>query len=221
MRMFSAIIFDFDGTLVDTSPIWNRAHAKLLSHYDIVLTPEERQIMNAEMLGSTIPEYMKMYKNRYRLPTDISVLEQEIVSYVLEGYSKEPYLDGARNVIEKLHACGMKLAIASNANFEMMVEVIMNPKLEICRFFGSHVYTKDEVQYSKPHPDVFLYAAHRLGVPPEQCLVIEDSPLGIQAAKAAGMTCFAINTSGRRESLGLADLIFDSYTEFPWDEMRM
>jgi beta-phosphoglucomutase len=218
MCKFAAIIFDLDGTLVDTNHIWDRAHAKLLANYDFVLTREERHKMNAEMLGTTLPEYMKMYKNRYSLPTNISVLEQEILGYVLGGYAKVPYLDGARKVIEKIQHSGQKMAIASNANFEMLLEVIMNPKLETCRLFGSHVYSKDEVAHAKPHPDLFLYAAQRLGVPPEQCLVIEDSPIGVQAAKAAGMTCFAINTSKRPENLWQADLIFDSYAEFPWAE---
>jgi len=91
---------------------------------------------------------------------------------------------------------------------------IADQRLRLSELFNGNVFSVAEIGYvSKPNPDIFLYAARKLNSQPEHCLVIEDSPHGIEAAKRAGMRCIALTTTYTRDKLAQADLVVDSYSQ--------
>jgi beta-phosphoglucomutase-like phosphatase (HAD superfamily) len=109
-----------------------------------------------------------------------------------------------------LNGSHLKKSIATAMNKTLMVKV--EKKLRLQQFFGEHVYYIEDVgNKSKPEPDVFLYAAEKLGVKPSDCIVIEDAPHGIEAANKAGMISIGLVTTFSREHLQNADFIADDF----------
>ncbi len=129
-----------------------------------------------------------------------------------------PAMPGVERLLAGLAAAGIPTAIGSSgppANVALVVE-----RLGAKHSFGA-VVTADDVARGKPDPEVFLLAAERLGVPPARCVVVEDAPPGLKAAKAAGMYCVGMASTGRtREELSAADLVVDSLDELSPDVFR-
>ena len=127
-------------------------------------------------------------------------------------------MPGGLELLAGLHAAGFRLALGSSAppeNVELVIE-----RLELGRWLDA-VVTGRDVTRGKPDPQVFLLAAERLGVPPARCVVIEDAPVGIAAARAAGMAAVALASTGRtRESLAAADLVIDRLDELSPERLR-
>ena len=91
---------------------------------------------------------------------------------------------------------------------------IINKQLKLKEIFDNHIYTRDDVKRGKPHPDIYLYAAEKLGVNPVRCFVLEDSPVGIKAAKDAGMFVIGLNLNSRDDKeFDEADVVVSSYEE--------
>ena len=123
---------------------------------------------------------------------------------------KMEMLPGALELIEDLHRCGIKQAIASGAT-RIEVEAIIN-EFGITDYFGAVVACED-VSHGKPNPEPFLTAASRLNISPECCVVIEDGEYGVRAAKTCGMQAIAVLNTQTRDELAAADFIVDSLKE--------
>ncbi len=205
------VIFDLDSVLVDTGPFHKQSWYELaekegfdmsdelfrstfgMQNYAIIPILAERQVPAEEI------ERMSEWKERrYR----------ELIADKLE------LMDGAKTLLEDLKSKGFLLAIGSSApraNLDVVLE-----RCDIRDYFDVCV-TGEDVRNSKPAPDTFLKAAERLKLPPEHCVVIEDSIPGIQAGKAAGMAVVAITTTRKRRDIKDADRIIDSFTELRAD----
>lgn len=97
---------------------------------------------------------------------------------------------------------------------------ITNETLQLDNFFGEHIYNISHVNNKyKPHPDLYLYAAQRLGIPPEECIAIEDSTHGVNAAVSAGMFCIGINTGNDKYALRHAQMIVDNYNQIDLENL--
>ena len=122
-----------------------------------------------------------------------------------------PVMEGAVELIRDLQQAGVALGIGSSAPPE---NVWLSLDLLKCRDAFESVVTGADVRLGKPHPDVFLLSAERLGVPPSSCVVIEDAPPGVSAALAAGMQCVGLASRGRtRDELAAAQRVVDSLRE--------
>jgi len=206
-----AVIWDMDGTLVDTAELHYRAWVKLAEE---IHKPFSRADFEATF-GRRNPEIIHLL-----FGTDLSDLEvQEIGSKKEQYYRAEArqgvsLLKGARQLLEAFQRAGYKQGLGSSAPRENL-ELILN-LTDIRPFFDAIVSMEDTTQ-GKPDPQVFLLAASRLKTPPERCLVIEDALAGIQAAKAAGMHSIAVTFVGHHSLEGLmragADLVLSSLEE--------
>jgi beta-phosphoglucomutase family hydrolase len=201
--MFSeyCIIFDMDGVLADTGPIHFESWVKMAREIGVEFTKDffERTFgkqsipITRELVGSnTDQQHVKKWAN----------LKEEYYREMVKG-KLEP-LPGVINLIKNLKAKELKIAVGSSgpsANVELLLR-----SLKIKHFFDI-IVTAEDIEQSKPAPDVFLYAAKKLNIKPEQCLVIEDAPVGIIAAKRAGMKVIALTTTHHKDDLPEADLI--------------
>ncbi len=180
------MIFDLDGLLADTEPIWSEATRRLLARrgrtYDLALKPT--------LMGRHPLEVMRRLCAHYRLEEDPAAMVQERVVILRDLYQRgvQP-LSGARELVQALGAEKVPMAVASGSPGDIVAWVLRALDLltPLSVFVGS-----DDVQRGKPSPDLFLLAARRLGVPAEVCVVLEDSAAGIEAARAAGMRCVAV-----------------------------
>lgn len=183
---FCAVIFDLDGVLADSEPWWNQIDAAFLAEHDVTYRGEHHEAV----LGVSYPVAVEFYKNAYGLAASTEEMMRRRGEIALEFFAhKIDLFPSAKEVLEELQRMNLPLGLATSS-----VNASARPFLErqgLTRFFGV-IVTGDEVEHGKPHPEIYLRAAEKLGVPPEDCLVVEDALSGITAAKAAGMRVAAI-----------------------------
>ncbi|WP_330302817.1 MULTISPECIES: HAD family phosphatase [unclassified Streptomyces] len=182
-----SVIFDLDGTLVDSEPNYFEAGRQTLAGQgitDFTWADHERYV------GISTQETLALWKERYGLsaPLDTLLAEKNRRYLELARAATQVYPE-MRKFVELLAAEGVPMAVASGSSPEAIEAILAGSGL------ASHLTTvvsADEVAHGKPAPDVFLEAARRLGAAPADCVVMEDAAPGAAAAHAAGMRCIAI-----------------------------
>jgi HAD superfamily hydrolase (TIGR01509 family) len=177
---FKLVIFDCDGVLVDSEPIINRAHAEVLTACGYPIT---EKILVERFCGMSDPDMLEIIEREWGRALPASYAEH--VGLMIEaGFHQS--LAPTKGVAEALASLTLPICVASSSSLEQI-----RKKLEITGLlgrFGEHLFSASMVARGKPAPDLLLYAAQNLMTAPDACLVIEDSPAGIDAALAAGMT---------------------------------
>lgn len=187
--MARAVVFDLDGVLIDSEPVWLRVRRGVVAEFGGTWTEDA----DHALLGMNTGEWARYLADELgvRLPAP-RVAEIVIARMQAEYRRSLPVIDGAAQVVEALARDGLPLALASSSP-RPLIEVAV-AALGVSGAFGATV-SSDEVARGKPAPDVYLAAAERIGVPPADCAAVEDSPNGIRSAAAAGMAVFAIPSS--------------------------
>lgn len=212
-KNYQAIIFDMDGTIIDTEVIWQQATQDVIEKRGIIYTPEIHTELEKHIHGLALHKSCAFIKDMFQFEESLEVLMQEKGQRAIDLYKvKVRFIEGFETFIKQVHAEKLKTAIATNADNETVAAT--NEKLALQNYFGRHIYTVNHVDFiCKPHPALYLHAAGQLEVDPIHCLAIEDSAHGIKAAKAAGMTCVGINTSKNPSFLKESDFIINAYSE--------
>ena len=209
---YKAIIFDMDGTIIDTEHIWKEASRQLILSKNICLTPEQECDLETQLCGRALPDSCMLIKCVLNLEDDVcDLIEQKgrIANSMYPIHAK--YIEGFKTFHNLVVSTGLKTAVATNACRETLD--ITDNVLNLQQFFGEHMYHRAHVARPKPHPDLYLHAAQQLGIDPSECIAIEDSPTGLAAAKSAGMFCIGINTGKKPDSLSEAHMIIDTYDQ--------
>jgi HAD superfamily hydrolase (TIGR01509 family) len=193
--------------LVDSEPIHLRLESELLTELGWPLTPDE---VAARFMGRTEAEMLREIRERISdLPDDWDAGHQQRVREAFEA-ELEP-VDG---VVEALDQISIPMCVASSGTHEKMRLTLSLTGLY--ERFEGRIFSATEVEHGKPAPDLFVHASKRLGIEPEACAVVEDSPFGVQAAIAAGMTVFAYAGGVMpAERLWDADVVFDDMRKLP------
>lgn len=180
---FKGLILDFDGTLVDSMMIHQKAWKYAMESVGgtFPLTIEEYFNLGGTSTHDVASLFLK--KNNLSLPPEKVVAQKELFfsKNLHEITPIAPVLDFAMQQNRKK----LQLSIASGSSYDLILSVLEHLQLES---YFPHILTPRDVEKSKPAPDLFLLAAQRMNLKPEECLVFEDSPLGIQAAESAGMS---------------------------------
>jgi HAD superfamily hydrolase (TIGR01509 family) len=200
----TAVIFDCDGTLVDSEPLARTAWELALAPFGYTLTDADAEAS----VGLPYPRVHAYFAERAALPpADAfwSLFSGELFD-LIDG-ELVPF-DDAVGAVRDLRARGVPVAVASSSPRERLQRTLVRAGL--LEAFDVTV-SGDEVEHGKPAPDMFLLAAERLGVEPASCVVIEDSPPGVQAGVAAGMVTLAVcRVPGTEASLAAADRVVDT-----------
>lgn len=215
--MFAAAIFDMDGLLIDSEPLWRRAEQRVFAALGVELTDD----MCRETTGLRLDEVVSHWLQRqpWRGQT-IDGVKRALLTEVAADIARQGRaMEGVPYILNFFQQRDVAIALASSSPAGL-IQAVLN-KLEISEFFQV-VVSAAELQYGKPHPAVYTLTAERLGVDAEQCLAFEDSVPGLQAAKAAGMTAVAVPDS---DSLAdakfeIADLKLCSLREFNQQHLR-
>jgi len=207
----NTVIFDIDGLLINSEPLWNQAAAEIFTGYGVHLTPEAY----ATTTGLRTKEFVAWWLSRYgQDPIIFPQVEKEIVELVLQKINDEAEtLPGVNYIFDFFHRKGFHIGLATSSPPEL---------IEIAKkITGIEPYVKaaasaEALPYGKPHPQVYLDCAASLGVQPVECLCFEDSFNGMIAAKAARMKCVVVpHVDERAESKwGAADLLLHSLEQF-------
>ena len=206
---YDLVIFDNDGVLVDSEPISNRLLAAYLTELG---HPTSYEDSLRDYMGSAMHRIHDLVEERsgQRLPADFDDVFHSRVFAAFERELKP--VAGAADVLEELAADGVPYCVASSGSHERIRVGHRTTGLD--RWFDdSRIFSAEDVGRGKPAPDLFLYAAERMGVAPERCVVVEDSPLGVQAAVAAGMDVYGFTAMTPAERLTGATQLFSGMGE--------
>jgi mannitol-1-/sugar-/sorbitol-6-/2-deoxyglucose-6-phosphatase len=216
---FAASIFDMDGLLVDSEILWHEAEIEILGDLGVPLAADGCR----KTKGMFVEEVTEFWHERYPWagpsPVEVAVtIVDRVIALVLAKGELKP---GADHAIAMCAERELPMAVASSSQYRLIVAALDHFGL---RQHFALIHSAEDEEYGKPHPAVFLTAASKLGADPRRCLVWEDAPAGVLAAKAASMACIAVPEQGEegQAAFGLADLVLGSLLEMNdarWDEV--
>jgi beta-phosphoglucomutase len=202
-----AVIFDVDGVLIDSYQAHFKSWLEMFGEHGESFTEAQFR----KTFGRTSRDIIAALHG-----SELSIAEMDAWDDRKEALYREiirrefPAIDGAGELLDALHAAHFKLAVGSSGppeNIALTLECLNRAAL------FSAVVTRIDVTRGKPDPQVFQIAGERLGIPPEECVVVEDAPAGIEAANRAGMASVALTGTATRDELSHARLIVDSLRE--------
>ena len=204
----SAVIFDIDGLLINSEPLWNKAATEIFRQYGIQLTEAQYQFTT----GLRSKEFVAHWLHEHKVPaTEFDRAEQKIIDLALDLIDKEATLmPGVEHIFEFFLQRDFKMGLATSSP-ALLIEWIKD-KLHIRSYIQSSCSAQHMI-HAKPHPQVYLECAAGLHTNPLACICFEDSFYGMIAAKAARMTCVVVPAAEhiKSEIWGSADLKFSSY----------
>lgn len=210
-KQYKAVIFDLDGTLIDSMWVWQEIDKQFLGKRNIPVPTNMDEVLE----GKSFTESAEYFKERFNLEMSIDEIRTEWNETAWEFYTtKVPLKKGVRKFLEALKAHDIKMGIATSNSTELVGAVLK--ALGISEYF-SEIRTSCEVGRGKPFPDIYLKVAENLGVKPRDCLVFEDIANGVRAGKNAGMTvgCVKDRQPDKQweEVVSLADFKVEDYEE--------
>ena len=206
-----AVIFDLDGVIWDGEPLYAEAFNVVLKPYGHSIALSDPDYI--QIIGKSVEAAWEWMRTRFALTAPPAVFYRAYNQAVLDLIKRpaEP-LPAVRGLLSELRRRGVPIGLAS-ASLRPWVDATLEA-LQLQHAFDVTV-SASEVQKSKPAPDLYLAAAERLGVPPEQCLAVEDTASGIASAKAAGMVAVQVRTaSTAMPPLPEADFVIEDYSQF-------
>lgn len=212
LEEIKGVIFDMDGTLIDSMWVWEEVDVDYVKRYQLV----EPEGFYEAIEGMRFTDVAKYYKKTF--PQIRDSVEQIKADWMEMGYrlyrDEVELKSGVKELLEELKKRGIKIGIATS-NDRDMTEMVLEARGILQEFDA--ICTSDEVKIGKPAPDVYLKAAEDLGVDPKDCLIFEDVPAGLMAGKSAGMKTCAVADKFSEDQIekkrALADYFIQDYFE--------
>ncbi|NOZ60696.1 MAG: HAD family phosphatase [Calditrichaeota bacterium] len=205
-----AVLFDFDGVIANTVEYHVAAWTEAFAGYNVEIEPEDIFFQEGQMADFIAPNLAKMKGLDISEDKLRGIIENKRAIY--KRTTRAQVYPQTKELVEKLKNYPLKLAIVTGSILPNM-EVVAGKEF-LAQFDA--IVTGDSVSRNKPFPEPFLSAAKKLALRSEECVVIENAPLGIQAAKKAGMFCVAVQTTIKdKEILQQADVVFSDLSEIP------
>jgi HAD superfamily hydrolase (TIGR01509 family) len=197
----SAVIFDLDGTLIDSMGVWTTVDREFLGKRGIPVPPD---LFRDLPLGNSFEEIARYFQDKFNLPDTVAEIVEEWTSMVEWHYEHDISIKpGVRQLLEHLRERGIRIGIGSSSRHVLIEKVL---RANGVREFFSAIVVGGDLLRGKPFPDVFLAVAEQLGVSPGDCVVIEDVLAGVQAARNAGMRVMGL---------------MDAHSRADWPEMKL
>jgi len=205
-----AVIFDMDGVIIDSEPLWRKAMIRAFNDFKVPFTEDDCRITTGMRLNEVIKYWQKLYPTEIKEPDAVN---HSILNYLINLINQEgKAMPGLNELLDHLKSRNMKIGLSTSSD-HILIETILN-KLEIRHYFDE-IISAQHLTYGKPHPEVYLTCAHKLNIHPMDCLVIEDSINGIISGKAAQMNVIAIPDAEHINNVkfNIADAVIGHLTE--------
>lgn len=210
MPGFEAILFDCDGVILDSEDTWSLCEAEFLRRRGLVFEEERTKPL---ITGLGMMDSLRLLQEQYGFSGDLEALAGERIGIMGELFEREArFTAGFPEFFQEKVQGRYPTCIATSMGEELFR--VVDRRLGLSALFEGRVYFPSHVGgRAKPAPDLFLYAAAQLEAAPERCVVLEDSPRGIEAARRAGMTVIGLATTHGPEMLTAADRVVSSFSE--------
>ncbi len=208
--MIDTVIFDMDGVLIDSEPIHWKVNQDYFASIGAPIPDDE---YSDRFVGLPLDKMLEHIRETRGIERSIEEMFSESMENHLEAFSSADLVavPGVAELIRTLKGKGLNLAVGSSSASKL-IDIILT-KIGLREYF-THTVSGFEVKNGKPSPDIFLEVASRFNAHPDRCLVIEDSALGVQAAKRANMKVVGVlNSTSGNQNLSQADLIIHGFTE--------
>jgi beta-phosphoglucomutase len=214
--VIKAIVFDAEGVIIDTESIWDEEQTIFLSKRKILY---ERHNVKHLLSGRSLKESTQILVDFYGIKSDAEKLvydREKIFQSLLP--EKVSFVDGFKDFFDKV-APHFKVCVATSLARNSLS--LIDKKLDLHGLFQGNIFCVDDIGgKSKPDPAIFHYAAEKLEINASECLVIEDSPNGIEAANKAGMKCIGLSTTYSMDKIKNADFVYENYREIPLSKLK-
>lgn len=211
MKNFKAAIFDMDGILINSEPLWKIAEKEVFSSLGVKVTDELIHLTSA----LTAEEVCAFWYERFPWQgKSFKEVEDDVVERVIELIGeRDTTMLGVIEILDHFKKSGVKIGLASNSSHYLIEHVL--EKVGIKKYFD-FISSADDVEKGKPDPAVYLFAAKNLGVSPHECIVFEDSVIGMTAAKRAEMTVVVVPDKDDFDNVGfeIADIKITSLLDY-------
>jgi len=215
--MLKAILFDMDGVIVDTEPLHYKAYHKMFEDYKIIVDKD----LYESFTGQSTKNVCTRLVNHFNLdahPKDLELCKRSHFNSLFETDESLQLLDGVYDIIVDYYNNGLTLVLASSASNSTIEKVFTRFKLD--PFFKAKI-SGATLKASKPHPEIFEKAAQLANAKQSECIVIEDSTNGIEAAKSAGSYCIGYDSlHSKNQDYSKADLVITSFKQIPYQKIK-
>ena len=207
LKKYKAVLFDMDGVIIDSMPYHFISWFETLKEYNITISPFDIY----EKEGEKCEVCVKRFFKRDKIKCDAKIIAEvlKLRDKLYKKYFKVHLFANIEQLLIKLKNKGFLLAIVTGSTRQKVVSML--PKKILSKF--NVIVSADMIKKGKPYPDSYLTAAKKLRVKPKECIVVENAPYGIKAAKSAKMFCIAVTTSLPKQYLKQADIICKKISE--------
>ena len=207
LKKYKAVLFDMDGVIVDSMPYHFISWFETLKEYNITISPFDIYEKEGEKCETCVERFFK----RDKIKCDAKIIAEvlKLRDKLYKKYFKVHLFSNIEQILIKLKNKGFLLAIVTGSTRQKVVSML--PKKILSKF--NVIVSADIIKKGKPHPDSYLTAAKKLRVKPTECIVVENAPYGIRAAKSAKMFCIAVTTSLPKQYLKQADITCNKVSE--------
>lgn len=214
--MLKAVIFDMDGVIIDSEPMHNKAYHDMFDEVGIDVSTEFYE----SFTGQSTINICKRLCDHFNLkedPETLVALKRKHYKQFFETNSDLGLIDGVLDLIKDYHSNGLTLVLGSSAAMTSINQIF--DRFDLNQYFVAKLSGGD-LKQSKPHPEIFIKAAHATGFSKEECFVIEDSTNGIEAAKGAGIFCVGYDSfHSKNQDYSKADMVVSDFKDITFQKI--
>ncbi len=215
--MLKAVIFDMDGVIIDSEPLHYYAYHKMFDNINI----EVSDAFYESLTGKSTLNVCKQVKDTFNLiqsPEFLVSLKRKHYEYIFENDKSFDLIDGVLDLIKNYHANGLTLVLGSSASMPSIERIFK--RFDLDKYFKAKLSGAD-LEASKPHPEIFIKAAKASGFKPKECIVIEDSTNGIEAANGAGIFSIGFDSvHSKNQDYSNANLVIKDFKQITFSNLK-